>query len=195
MLQNTTHVKQMMGGSDAPRDTLPYNDTGSVDIYTRDENAVEEWMPGQEEILADDTRGDHSTVSTDWSRDKRAISTFPSPLLEAETDPTSMPSGALDDFDLERKSTKSPLDSIEAVYGSDSVHSEQSDPSTADTNSRQGVSIAVNAGKVKAVGDHLSESITKVSTQRFHDPDNSWEAKLIKDKIEQTNGNSVYLTV
>ena len=195
MLQNTTHVKQMMGCSDAHRDTRPYNDTSPVNINTTDENTVEEWMPGQEETPADDTQGDHSTVSTDWSRDKRAFSTFPSPLLEAETDPTSMPSGVLDDLDLERKCTKSPLDSIEAVHGSDSVHSEQCDSSTADTDSREGVPIAVNAGKVKAVGDHFGESITKVSTQRFHDPNNSWEAKHIKDKIEQTNGNSVYLTV
>ena len=191
MLQNITHVKQMMGGSNAQGATQPNNDTILVNIHTRDKTSMEEWMPGQEEILADDTQGDHSTVSTNWSRGKRVFSTQPSPLLEAETDPTSMPSGGLEDLDLERKCTESPFNSIEAVYGSDSVYSEQCDSSAGSTDSREGVSIAVNAGKVKAVGDHFGESSTEASTQRFHDPNNSWEAKHINDKIVQLNGESV----
>ena len=191
MLQNTTHVKQVMSGSDARGTTGPNNDTDLFVIHAGDETTVQEWMPGQGEMLADDAQGDYSTVSTDLSRDRRVFSTPPSPLRGAETDPTSMPSGVLDDLDLGRKCTESPLESIEAVHGSDSVHSEQYDSSTGSSESRERVSVAVNAGKVTAVGDHFGESSTEASTQRFHDPNNSWEAQRINDKIVQTTGNSI----
>lgn len=179
-----------MGPDKAYMEARPNSDTGIV--RTGDEATVEEetTLIGEEEILADDTQGDRSTITTEWSHDKKVFSPQASPILEAETDPTSIPSGFLEDLDLERKCTESPLDSIEAVQGSDSVHSAQSDPSTGDNNSREGGPIAVNAGKVEAIGDHFGESSTETSPPRFHDPKNSWEAQQINRRIMQAFGTS-----
>ena len=176
-----------MGPDKAYMEARPNSDTGIV--RTRDEATVEEetTLEGEEEILADDTQGDRSTITTEWSHDKKVFSPQASPILEGETDPTS---GFLEDLDLERKCTESPLDSIEAVQGSDSVHSAQSDPSTGDNDSREGRPIAVNAGKVEAIGDHFGESSTETSPPRFHDPKNIWEAQQINRRIMQAFGTS-----
>ena len=189
MLQNTTPAKQGMGSSDTRIEAHPHNDASVVRIG--DEPTGEEFntMEGKEEILADDTPGDHSTLSTEASHDRRTFSSYPSPILGAETDPTSMPSGILDDLELERKDTESPLNSIDAVYGSDSCHSAQSDSSAADSGSREGPPAGVNLSKVKAFGDHFGESSTEPNPPRFHDPENSWEARRIKDRINNMNGN------
>ena len=195
MLQNTIEKKQAMGSDNAHMEARPNSDTGVV--RTGDEATLEEetTLVGEEEILADDTQGDRSTVTTEWSHDKKVFSPQASPILEAETDPTSIPSGISEDLDLERKCTESPLNSIEAVQGSDSVHSAQSDPSTEDSNSRESGPIAVNAGKVEAIGDHFAESSTETSPPRFHDPKNSWEAQHIKRRIMQAFGTSVQHTL
>ena len=189
MLQNTTPAKQDLGSGDTHIEVRPENDAGVV--YIRGQPAGEELntVEGEEEILADDIRGDHSTVSTEASHDRRTFGSHPSPILEAETDPTSVPSGILDDLEFERKDTESPLNSIDAVYGSDSCHSAQSDSSTTDSSSREGLPIGVNAGKVKAVGEHFGESSTETRTSRFHDPENSWEARRINARIKNINGN------
>ena len=175
-----------MGSGDTHIEARPDNDAGL--IRTKDETTGEELntVEREEEILADDTRGDHSTVSTEVSHDGRTFSSRPSPILEAQTDPTSIPSGILDDLELERKDTESPLHSIDAVYGSDSCHSAQSDSSTADSSSREGLPIEV---KVKAVGDHFGESSSETRTSRFHDPQNSSEARRINARIKNMNGN------
>lgn len=188
MLQNTTLAKQGMGSGDAHNEARSDNDAGVVRI--RDEPSREELstVEGKEEILADDTRGDHSTVSTELSHDRRTFSSHPSPILEAETDPTSIPSGILDDLELERKDTDSPLNSVDAVYGSDSCHSAQSDSSAADSSSREALPVAVNLSKVKAVGGHFGESSTETNTPGFHDPENSEEANRIKDRIIDMHG-------
>lgn len=197
MLQNTTREEQAMGF----RNThvgLPPNHTGVVFRTREEEEATgEDWttVDGDDEIPADDTQGDHSTVSTECSHDdKKVFSSPPSPLLGTATDPTSIPSGTLDDLDLERKCTLSPLNSNKAVHGSDSVHSDLSISSSSSTgcsdSSREGVPpITVNAGKAKDIGGHFGESsMNDASTSRFHDPTNSWEARHIRDKIRQANG-------
>lgn len=175
---------------------LPPNYDAGV-FRTRVEATEEEWttVDGEDEILAEDAQGDHSTVSTECSHDKKVFSSPPSPLLGAVTDPTSIPSGMLEDLDLERKCTESPLKSMEPVYGSDSVHSEQSDPSTEYSDSKEGVPIAVNPGKAKDIGVHFGESSMNTSTSRFHDPTNSWEAQHINNKIRQAYGKSAKPTV
>ena len=191
MLQEATREKQVMGSGGVHPVTPPSDDAGVV--RTEDEVTMEEGatVEGEEEMQADDTQGDHSTVSTESSHDKSVFSPHQSPILEAATDPTSMPSGILDDLELDRKCTDSPLDSVEAIYGSDSVHSTQSDPSTEDSDSREGSQIAVNPRKVEAIGGHFGESSTTASTSRFHDPKNSWEAHHINNKIKHMNSNSV----
>ena len=186
MLQNTTQAKQGMGSGDAHMEARPNNDAGVVRI--RDEPTGEELntMEGEEEIVADDSRGDHSTVSTEASHDRRTFSSHPSPTLEAETDPTSIPSGILDDLELERKDTESPLNSNVAVHGSDSYPSTQSDSSTADGSSIEGLPIEVTVG---ASGEHFGEPSTETNPPRFHDPENIWEAQGITDRINNINGN------
>ena len=169
------------------------------------EGATKEW---EEEMVAEDAQGDHSTVSTELSHNNLGSSIHPSSLLEDETDPTSIPSGILDDLELDRKYTESPSGTDEAIYGSyptlrqyqvsplyssedaygsDSVHSGHS---TGSSDSKMDVPIAVNAGKVEAIGDHFSDSGFEALGRRFHDPKNSWEAELINKRINQTNGNS-----
>ena len=189
MLQNTTLAKQGMGSGDTNREARSDNDAGVVRI--RDEPTGEELstVEGKEDISADGIRSDHSTVSTEASHGKSTFSSHPSPILEAETDPTSIPSGILDDLDLERKDTESPLNSIDAVYGSDSCHSAQSDSSAADCSSREGLPVGVNPSKVEAVGGHFGESSTETNPPRFHDPENSEEANRIKDRIINMHGN------
>ena len=186
-----------MGSGDAHMGLPPNHD--AIVFRTGKEATGEEWtttVDGEDRILSDDAQGDHSTVSTECSHDKKVFSSPPSPLLGAGTDPTSIPSGMLDDLDLERKCTVSPLNSIEAVYGSDSVHSEQSDPSsTGYSDSKEGVPVAVNPGKAKDIGVHFGESSMNTSTSRFHDPTNSWEAQHINDKIRQAFGESAKPTV
>ena len=189
MLQNTTPAKQGMGSGDTHIEARPDNDAGVVRMRDEPTGEVLNTVEGEEEISTDDTRGDHSTVSTEASHDRRTFSSYPSPVLEAETDLTSIPSGILDDLEIERKDTESPLNSIDAVYGSDSCHSAQSDSSTADGSSREGLPIGVNPIKVKAVGGHFGESNTETIPPRFHDPENSWEAHRIKDRIKNMNGN------
>ena len=195
MLQNTTQEKQAMGSDKAQMEARPNSDTGVV--RTRDEATLEEetTLEGEEESLADDTQGDRSTVSTEWSHNKKVFSPQASPILEAETDPTSIPSGLLEDLVLERKCTESPLNSMEAVQESDSVHSAQSDPSTGDDSSRDGGPIAVNAEIVTAIGDHFGDSTAETPPPRFHDPKTSWEAQHITKKIRRVNGNSLEPTV
>ena len=178
-----------MGSGDTHLEARPDNDASVIRIRDEPTGEKSNTMEGEEEILRDDTRGDHSTVSTEVSHDRRALSSRPSPILEAETNPTSIPSGILDDLELERKDTESPLNSIEAVYGSDSCHSAQSDSSTAGSSSKEGPVIGVNLSKVKAVGEHFGESSTETNRPRFHDPVNSWEANRIKDRINNMNGN------
>lgn len=196
MLQNTTHKEQAIGFDDAHMGLPPNHDAS---VFRMGEEATgEEWttVDGEDEILVDGTQGDHSTVSTECSHDKGVFSSHPSPLLGAETDPTSLPSGTLEDLDLERKCTVSRLSSNEAVHGSDSVHSEQSDPSsTGYSDSKEGVPIAVNPGKAKDIGVHFGESSMNTSTSRFHDPTNSWEAQHISKKIRQAYGKSAKPTV
>ena len=189
VLQNTTPAKQGTGSGDTYIEARPENDAGVV--WIRDEPTGEalNTVEGEEEILADDIRGDHSTVSTEASHDRRTFSSHPSTILEAETDPTSIPSGILDDLKLGRKDTESPLNSIDADYGSDSCHSAQYDSSTADGSSREGLPIGVNPSKVKAVGEHFGESSTGINPPRFHDPENIFEAHRIKDRIKDMNGN------
>ena len=186
MLQNTTPAKQGMGSGDTYREARPDNDAGVV--RTRDEPTGEELntVEGKEEILTDDTRGDHSTVSTEASHDRGSFSSHPSPILEAVTDPTSMPSGNLDDLELERKDTESPLNSNHAVCGSDFCHSAQSDSSTADSSSRESLSAGVNLSNF---GGQFGESSTEPDPPRFHDPENSSEARRIKARIQNMNGN------
>lgn len=166
---------------------------------TMEERALVE---GEEEMVAEDTQGDHSTMFTEWSHNKRGSSTHPSSLLESETDPTSIPSGMLDDLELDRKCTESPAQTDEVMYGSDpalrqytesplhtidSVHSGQSDSSTGHRDSKEGPPVTVNPGKVKAIGGHFGESSTETSAPRFHDPRNNWEAEHIKNKIQQVH--------
>ena len=184
-----------MGSGAAHMEARPSHAAGVFRM--RDEATTEAWatMDREDEILADDSQGDHSTVSTEQSHDKKVFSSHPSPVFEAKTDPTSIPSGVIEDLHLERKCTESPLNSIEAVHLSDSVHSEQSDPSTGYSDSRESVPVAVNPGKVKAIGYHFGDYGTNTSTSRFHDPTNSWEAQHINDKIKQANGNSIKPTV
>ena len=189
MMQNTTQEEQGMGAGDAPKEAL-YNDEVGV-VRIKDEATGEDWttVEGEDETLADNTEADHSTVSTECSQYKRPFSSQLSSIPEAETDPTSIPSGILDDLELERKCTESPLNSTDAVHGSDSYHSAQSDLSAADSDSREGVSTAVNPVEIKAIGDHFRESgASKPSTPRFHDPKNSLEALHINDKIKTMHG-------
>ena len=188
---NTTHEKQTMEFRNGVSGIRPYNFADVV--HTKEEDTIMEGstMEGEEEILADDTQGDSSTVSTEGSHEKRVFSAHRSSILGAETDPTSIPSGFFDDLDLDRKDRES----LEAVHGSDSVHSEQSESSTGYSDSREDVPVAVNPGKVEAIGDHFGGSGTDTPAARFHDPENSWEAQHINDRIKQANGNPVEPTV
>lgn len=215
MSEYTTLEKQEMGFSDAHWTTRPNGDAG--DIRTADNSprigpTVEERAPvgGEEEMVGDEIQGDHSTVFTEWSHNKRGSSTHPSSFLGAETDPTSIPSGMLDDLELDRKCTESPAQTDDAMYGSDpalrqytesplqsidSVHSGQSKSSGGHSDSREEVPVAVNPGKVKAIGDHFGESSAETSAPRFHDPKNNWEAEHIKNKIQQVHGNPTKFTL
>lgn len=179
-LPNTTLEKQEMGYGDGLSVSLSRSYIGVV--HTEEEDTVGEGstMEGGEEILADDTQNDNSTLSTEGSHVKRVFGVDHSSTLEADTDPTSIPSGFFDDLDLDRKGRES----LEAVHGSDSVHSEESITSTAYSDSREDVPVAV---KVKAIGDHFGGSGTDTPAARFHDPENSWEAQHINDKIKQAN--------
>ena len=216
MSEDTTPEKQEMGVSDARWTTPPIDHAG--DVRTADNSprigpTVEERAPvgGEEEMMADEIQGDHSTVFTESSHNKRGSSTHPSSFLEVETDPTSIPSGMLDDLDLDldRKCTESPA-TDDAMYGSDpalrqytdsplysidSVQSRQSNSSTGHSDSREEVPVAVNLGRVKAIGDHFGESSAETSAPRFHDPKNSWEAEHIKNKVQQVHGNPNTFTV
>ena len=186
MLQNPTPAKQGTESRDTHMMTRPDNDAGVVRIGDEPTGKELNTVEGKEEILADGTRGDQSTVSTEASHDRRTFSSYPSPILGAETDPTSIPSGFLDDLALERKDTESPSNSMDAVYGSDSCLSAQSDSSTADSSSREGLSGGVN---LEAVGKQFGESSTETNPPRFHDPENIWEAASITHKINSMNGN------
>ena len=164
----------------------PDNDAGVVRIGDEPTGKELNTVEGKEDILADDTQGDRSTVSTEASHDRRTFSSHPSPILEAETDPTSIPSGILDDFVLERKDTESPLNSMDAVHGSDSCLSAQSDSSTVDSSLRGSLLVGVN---LEAVGKQFGESSTETNRPRFHDPENIWEARSITHRINSMNGN------
>ena len=197
MLQDTTQGKQAVESGD-PQTEIRYNDN---EAWT-----TVEW---KEELVVEEARGDRSTISTDGSHNMGGSSNHPSSFLGTETDPTS---GILDDMDfdldLDRIHSESDkamcgsdpalrdlsLHSTEAVYGFDSVRSGQSESSTKYSNSREDIPIAVNPGKLSAIGDHF-ESDTETSAQRFHDPENPWEAQRIKDKIEQVNGNPIDCTI
>ena len=172
-------------------ETRPNNGTGVVtdgdDATAEDGTTVD----GQEDILADDVQGDHSTGSTEGSRDKEVFHLHASPFLEAETDPTSIPSGHLDDLDDERKCADSPSISLEVVFESDSIHSEESAPSIGDRDSRENITTAVNPGKVKGIGDHFGESSAEISVPRFHDPKDSWEAQHINERVKLAKSNLV----
>ncbi len=203
-------------GTGDDHETRPNDDMVVVHIGDKTTVGARTTAESEEKMPADDTQGDHSTVSTEWSRDKGVSSVHPSPNLEAETDPTSIPSDIFDDLDLYRKrtelpsqidqtpyepdlvrpqNTESPFNSIEAVHGLDSDRSEKSGSITGDSDSREGVPIAVNPGKVKAIGYHFGESSTATPASRFHDPTDSWEAQHINNKLQQVHGNSVKPTV
>ena len=66
-------------------------------------------------ISANNIQGDRSTVPTEGSHDKRTLRSRLSSILEAETDPTSIPSGNLIDVNLTRKDTESPLNLVESM--------------------------------------------------------------------------------
>ena len=200
MLQNTTPEGQGIESGNARMNARPENEVGVVRV--KPEATGELWtiMKEEEEKLGDNTQGDHSTVSTEWSHDKKVFSSRPSPILEADTqtDPTSISledSGFLKDLNLDRKDTESPLNSIDAVHGSDSWHSSQSDSSTGESDSKGSLPTAVNPGKVKDVGRHFHDSSPEASTPRFHDPENSWEALQINDRIQNMHGNPAKHTV
>ena len=66
-------------------------------------------------ISANNIQGDSSTVPTEGSHNKRTLRSRLSSILEAETDPTSLPSGNLNDLNLTRKDTESPLNLVESM--------------------------------------------------------------------------------
>ena len=196
MKQDTTQKEWAIGCCDSCLETRPHDEAVVIPFGDNAIVADRRTIEGEEETSADDTQGDHSTVSTGWYHDGE-VSCYrrANPLLETETNPTSLPSGIPDELDLERKCTGSPLNSMEAAHGSDSAISEASDSPTGASDLSQHVPTTVNPGKVEAIGGHFDECSTEASPPRFHDPNNSWEAIHINNKIKQANGNPAKSTV
>ncbi|CAF9917928.1 hypothetical protein IMSHALPRED_003785 [Imshaugia aleurites] len=185
MLQDTAQMKQATGSSDAHRETRPNNDAGVV--HTGDKTTVEgpTAVEREEEMVAEASRGKPRTATTVSSESKQTGQSSnvhtSSNAFEQETDPTSSPSEILDKPD--RKCTESPIDSDEAVYGSDSVHSESSESSTDANDSKKRINAAVNADKVEAIGRQFEDLGIGNEAVSFHNPADEDEARHINDMV------------
>lgn len=146
-------------------------------------------MEGRNDMLAENRRLTTSTATTVSSESKqtgKSSNTHGSScILEAETDPTSLPSEMFDEPD--RKDTESPVDSNMAVYGSDSVHSASSEYSTERSDSKRRTPAAVDLDKVEAMGGQFEEPYDGGEAASFHNPENDIEAEFIKDKVKKAN--------
>ena len=197
ILQDTTQKKQAMGSSDAQWKARSNNDPAIV--RTGDKTTAKEWITGEggEELVIEDCQGTSSKATTVSSESKQSGSSSnvhtSSNTLEEGTDPTSLPSEMLDEPD--RKDTESPMDSDRAVYGSNSVHSESSVSSSEQTDSKKGITAAVDLDKVEAMGGQFDESYTGREAASFHNPVNDSEARYINDKVKKANSASFRLCV
>ena len=149
------------------------------------------------DIVVEDGQLNSSTATTVSSESKQTGHSSnvhsSSCVAEEETDPTSSPSEMFDEPD--RKCTESPIDSNRAVYGSNSVHSESSESSTEQNDSKRITTASVDPDKVEAIGGQFDESCDGREAVSFHNPVNDIEAQHINDKVKRTNSELYKITV
>ena len=190
-------MKQATGSSDAHGKTCPNNDAGVV--HTGDKTTVEgpTAVEREEEMVAEASRGKPRTATTVSSESKQTGQSSnvhtSSNAFEQETDPTSSPSEILDKPD--RKCTESPIDSDEAVWASDSVHSEFSESSTDANDSKKKMKAAVNADKVEAIGRQFEDLGIGNEAVSFHNPADDDEARHINDMVRKAHSKPFIITV
>ena len=174
---------------DTTRKALLNHDAGAGP--TGDKTTKKDWTTGEGRIdlVVEDGQVNSSTATTVSSESKqtgRSSNVHTSSCVaEEETDPTSSPSEISDEPD--RKCTESPVDSDKAVYGSNSVHSESSESSTEQNDSKKIAAASVDPDKVEAIGGQFEESCDGREAVSFHNPVNDIEAQHINDKVKRTN--------
>ncbi len=197
MLGDTKQEKQAMLSSNDHWKAGPNHDAGAGLLGDKTTMKERTTVDGRIDIVVEDGQVNSSTATTVSSESKQTGNSSnvhtSSCVAEEETDPTSSPSEIFDEPD--RKCTESPIDSDRAVYGSNSVHSESSESSTEQYDSKKITTASVDPDKVEAIGGQFDESCDGREAVSFHNPVNDIEAQHINDKVKRTNSELYTITV